>query len=197
MLLDQIESRGAQKGRRIDQFPRFDPRRESEKSIHRRQPRSSVDAAKAIRRDAEIGQEPDCLWRCRASKASHDISDSIFRKTIENEMGDDQIVRWLGWRPRCDVALKKSNTIEALGQLALDPSSRQTQHLFAGVHAIDFNSWMPANQLAEESSIPLAQDEDAAGGVDFFEAGHPGPLQSAPERDRFQRPIPRRDGVEA
>lgn len=133
-------------------------------------------ARKAFRRNAKIGEEPDRPRRCGTGQFPDDIRNLIFRKTIEDEMGDDQIVRALGWCPRLDVALMKSNPVEPIGQLALDSLPRQTQHPVAGVHAIDFNRWMPANQLAEEPPIPLAHDKDAAGSFYFVEAGDPSPL---------------------
>ena len=85
----------------------------------------------------------------------------------------------------------------ASGKFASDSVLGQTQHALARVHAIDLDAGMTPKQFAEESSIPLPDDERSPRCADLAETSDPGPLQGSAKSDRFQNPIRRRNGIEA
>ena len=83
------------------------------------------------------------------------------------------------------------------GQFVVNAFSRQAQHSFARVEAIDFDIRMRAKQFDQEPPIPLAHDQGTAWVSQFAETRDAATLQNAAERDCLQRSIPRRDGIEA
>ncbi|MEY2494332.1 MAG: hypothetical protein QOJ45_824 [Verrucomicrobiota bacterium] len=93
--------------------------------------------------------------------------------------------------------MQKSHPIDAIWQFTLNPLARQRQHPFARVNTLDFHVRMRSKQFGQEPPIPLAHDEDTARVLKFVETRDATTLQNAAERDRFQCPIPRRDGIEA
>src|SRR4051794_1367706 len=73
----------------------------------------------------------------------------------------------------------------------------QLQHSFAPIDAINFEQRLAPQERGEKSSIPLAHDQRATRRTDVIETGHARPLQRVSESDHLQRPIPRRDRIEA
>lgn len=105
-------------------------------------------------------------------------------------MRDDQIELIFRRQPQRDVVLKKTNAIDPTGQLPLEPGSRQTQHPFACVNAINLEVRLRPEEFAQKSSIPLAHDQSTPRRPDFPKAGNAGALQIFTESDRFEGSIP-------
>src|SRR3954452_16115173 len=75
--------------------------------------------------------------------------------------------------------------------------ARQIEHASTAIDAIDRDERMTLEQSGQESSVPLAHDQRPARRTDVIEASDAGPLQRVPKCDRFQRPIPGGNGIEA
>jgi hypothetical protein len=110
---------------------------------------------------------------------------------------DHEIVLMLRWTPRCYVVMQKTDTFSTITQLIFDAFPRQLQHSLARVDAINLDSRKESQQFTKKSSIPLAYDKDTSRGGDLAQTRHPTTLEIITKGDPLQRPIPRRECVEA
>src|ERR1041384_6146730 len=78
-----------------------------------------------------------------------------------------------------------------------DSLFRELEHPLASIDAINLKRGMRCEQFAQEPSVPLAHDESAPRRTDFAETSDARSLEGIPKCDCLQRPIPRRDGIEA
>ncbi len=93
--------------------------------------------------------------------------------------------------------LKKRNAMNPIRIRSENVPSRQLEHSLTAIHAIDSDQRLALKKCCQKSSIPLTYDKCAARRTDVVETCDPSLLQRVPERDRFERAIPGRDGIEA
>ena len=146
--------------------------------------------------DLEIRQQPGGAGSRSLGELRHDMTRLPGAEAIEKEMGHDQIVTVVR-RPCDDVVSKKCDAPDFIGIPFQNLAPRQIEHSLAAVHAIDSDQRLALKKLGQKSPIPLAHDERPGRGADFAETCDPSLLQRAPERDRFQGPIPQGNGIEA
>ena len=144
----------------------------------------------------KISEQPTGIRSSSLSKFRDDPAHLWGVKTIEEEMGDDQIIPVVR-RPRSDVVVKKRHPAYLVGSGLQNPFPGQSEHSLAAIDAVDSDQWLAAKKRGEKSSIPLAHDQGAARGTDRIKTSNPGTLQGVPENDGFQRPVPRRDRIKA
>ena len=92
MLPSQRESLGSQERRRIDQFARFDSRRDAKEPIHHSQPAAGAESRHSLGRNTKIRQQPARIVRRCARQLLDDPGQRRLRKAIEKEMRHQQIV---------------------------------------------------------------------------------------------------------
>lgn len=93
--------------------------------------------------------------------------------------------------------MKKSDARFATAKFVFDACPGQLQHPRACIHTIDLDSRMEPQQFTKKPSIPLAHNQGTPRSRDLSETRHAATLEVMTKGDPFQRPIPRRDRVEA
>ena len=153
-------------------------------------------ASKASFRNPEISQQPGGIWSGSLGNLRDDAPDLLRVETVEKEVGNDQIVAVVR-RPGCEVGLKKGNPTYLIGSRSQHALPSQFEHSFAAIDAIDPDQRVPLKKCGEKPSIPLAYDQGAVRRTDRVEIRNPRTLQRVSKSDRFQRPVPGRDRIEA
>ena len=85
------------------------------------------------------------------------------RKTIENEMCDDQVIEAIGQRPVFNRRANEANSPDRVGMVPRQPLAREIQHGSAGIHAIYLSPLRISQQLEEKTSVPLTHNQHAFG----------------------------------
>ena len=181
----------------IDQLGRLDARHKAKKQIHGSQPAAGAESRHSIARNAEIRKQPVRIVRHCAGQLLYDPGQRRFTEAIEKEVRHDEIIVMLGWTPRRYVVMQKTDASSTITQFIFDAFARQLQHSLARVDAIDLDSRMEPQQFTKKSSIPLAYDKRTSRGGDLSETRDATTLEVITEGDPLQRPIPRRERVEA
>jgi len=135
-LAFEDKSFGAKKRRWIDQFARLDPGNGTKEAIHDGKPSARMGAEKAGFGNSEISEQPSGIWNGSLSQFCNDAADLLDAETIEKEMGDDQIVTVVR-RPSRDIVLQKSHATDLVRHYLQNMTSREFEHSFAAVNAID------------------------------------------------------------
>ena len=161
------------------------------------QPSPGTESRHSLGRNTEIRQQPVRIVRGCASQLPDNSGQLRFSKAIEKEMRYDQVVRRFGRSPRHDVLMEESHALCAVGQFTFDALPRQLQHPLTGIEAIDLHFRMKPQQFAKEPPVPLAHDQRTPRCGDFAQASDATALEIITKGDPLQRPIPRRQRVEA
>src|SRR5450432_2733643 len=109
----------------IDQFGRLDSSGDAKEQIHDDHPATGAESRHSFMRNTKIREQPSRIQGRRASQFPHDPGQRRFRKAIQDEVRHHQVVVTLGWTPRLDVLMEKTNTIFAARYFTLDPLPRQ------------------------------------------------------------------------
>ena len=144
----------------------------------------------------EISDQPGGLWTRSLSKFRNDIADPLDVETIEEKMGDDQIVA-VARHPRHNIVLKKRHATYLARNRPQNALPSQVEHSFAAIDAIDLDQRLALKKRSQKSPVPLTHDQNPARRTDSVETSDASPLQCVSESDCFQRPVPRRDRIKA
>jgi hypothetical protein len=156
-----------------------------------------MESSNSSDRNAKIREQPAGILRRCLRQLLDDGSQFRFSKAIENEVRHHQIVVMLRWTPRRYVAMQKTDAFSTMTQFIFDALARQLQHPLARVEAIDLDSRMEPQQFTKKSSIPLAYDKHTMRRGDLAKKRDATTLEVITKGDPLQRPIPRRERVEA
>ena len=112
-------------------------------------------------------------------------------------MRHQQIVTTLRRIPHGDIVMQPLDIRRSLSKNIFNALPRQLQHPCARINAIDLDPRMSSQQFAEEAPIPLPYDQRAPWRRHLIKQRNSTTLERSSKRNRFQRPIPRRQRIEA
>lgn len=168
----------------------------AKESVHAAVDDTGAQAREARGRDCEIRHQPLGSGAGGADEFWDEALEFIRSKTIEEEMGHDEIK---GGRRRVVVERVSVNEggVRERQVERMQATFSETQHAFAGIHTGDVDARKLAAARHEEFSGAFAKNEDATGIRDLAEMFRAATLEFAARKEWFHPPIMRSNKIEA